>query len=241
MARHNIWMSVSDLMTALMVIFLFIAIAYIQLFTQNAADITAFADARTHLHDKLTNKFAADTARWQMTIGTDLSIRFTNVDVLFPSGSYELTPDFCEILDEFLPQYFEILLTDSLRNSISEVRIEGHTDPSATNLNGMDPYMFNLVLSQRRANSVLNYYRHSSSFLALPEADKRLLEFWFTANGLSYGHTLNSSGELTLLSDDSRPDYDRSRRVEIRIITTSEKMLDDFVEKLEVSNNYRID
>ena len=241
MARHNIWMSVSDLMTALMVIFLFIAIAYIQLFTQNAANITEFSDQRVRLHDKLTNRFAADTARWQMTIGTDLSIRFTNVDVLFPSGSYELTPDFCEILDEFLPQYFEILLADSLRNSISEVRIEGHTDPSAYNLNGLDPYMFNLVLSQRRANSVLNYYRHSESFMKLPEADKRLLEFWFTANGLSYGHTLNSSGELTQLSENSIPDYDRSRRVEIRIITTSEKMLDDFVEKLELSNNYRID
>ena len=89
MAKHNIWMSVSDLMTGLMVIFLFIAIAYIQLFTQNANDITEFADARSRLHDKLINKFAADTARWQMTIGTDLSVRFTNVDVLFPKGSFE--------------------------------------------------------------------------------------------------------------------------------------------------------
>jgi len=240
MAKHNIWMSVSDLMTGLMVIFLFIAIAYIQLFTQNAVSITEFADARTHLHDKLTNRFAADTARWQMSIGTDLSIRFTNVDVLFPSGSYELTPDFCEILDEFLPQYFEILLTDSLRRSISEVRIEGHTDPSAAHLLGRDPYMFNLELSQRRANSVLNYYRNSESFANLPETDKKLLEFWFTANGLSYGHTLNSVGELTQMSLDSVPDFDRSRRVEIRIITTSEQMLDDFVEKLQETSHYQI-
>ena len=29
MAKNNIWMSVSDLMTGLMVIFLFVAIAYI--------------------------------------------------------------------------------------------------------------------------------------------------------------------------------------------------------------------
>lgn len=240
MAKHNIWMSVSDLMTGLMVIFLFIAIAYIQLFTQNANDITEFADARSRLHDKLINKFAADTARWQMTIGTDLSVRFTNVDVLFPKGSFELTPDFCEILDEFLPRYFEILLADSLRNSISEVRIEGHTDPSAANLHGLDPYMFNLELSQKRANSVLDYYRHSESFANLSNEDKKLLEFWFTANGLSYGHTLNSEGELTLLSLDSEPDFDRSRRVEIRIITTSEEMIDEFVEKIQVTNQYQI-
>ena len=30
MARNNVWMSVSDLMTGLMVIFLFVAIAYIK-------------------------------------------------------------------------------------------------------------------------------------------------------------------------------------------------------------------
>ena len=30
MGKHNIWMSVSDLMTGLMVIFLFIAIAYMK-------------------------------------------------------------------------------------------------------------------------------------------------------------------------------------------------------------------
>ena len=36
MAKHNVWMSVSDLMTGLMVIFLFVAIAYISRVNKNA-------------------------------------------------------------------------------------------------------------------------------------------------------------------------------------------------------------
>lgn len=35
MAKSNVWMSVSDLMTGLMIIFLFIAIAYISRVQQN--------------------------------------------------------------------------------------------------------------------------------------------------------------------------------------------------------------
>ena len=42
------------------------------------------------------------------------------------------------------------------------------------------------------------------------------------------------------MSLDSVPDFDRSRRVEIRIITTSEQMLDDFVEKLQETSHYQI-
>lgn len=78
MAKHNVWMSVSDLMTGLMVIFLFVAIAYISRVNKNADVLAQYIEARQNLHDKLVDKFKTDTARWEMTIGKDLSLRFTN-------------------------------------------------------------------------------------------------------------------------------------------------------------------
>ena len=53
MAKHNIWMSVSDLMTGLMVIFLFVAIAYMLKVRENQNVLTDYVETRQHLHEKL--------------------------------------------------------------------------------------------------------------------------------------------------------------------------------------------
>ena len=114
--KHNVWMSVSDLMTGLMVIFLFIAISYIRKVQENQTVLTDYVETKTRLHDKLVKEFEGDTQRWQMTIGKDLSMRFNNPQVLFASGKADLTPEFKQILDEFLPKYFHILLIVLLRD-----------------------------------------------------------------------------------------------------------------------------
>lgn len=232
MAKHNVWLSVSDLMTGLMVIFLFVAIAYINRVNRHTNVLAEYIDARENLHDKLVDRFKSDTARWEMTIGRDLSLRFTNPNVLFETGSWDLTPAFRAILDEFLPRYFDILLTDSLRNDISEIRIEGHTDPTPYPTLSPDPYIANIILSQRRSLSVLQYFRAMPSFQKYTPEQKATLEYWLTANGLSYGRTLDRENQLT--HDSGEPvDYDKSRRVEFRIITTSEGMIERFVKKIE--------
>ena len=58
--------------------------------------------------------------------------------------------------------------------------------------------------------------------------EKKLLDYWFTANGLSYGKALDSHGRYAALSGDSI-DKNNSRRVEFRIVTTGEEVLEDFV------------
>lgn len=232
MAKHNVWLSVSDLMTGLMVIFLFVAIAYISKVNEHTEVLAEYIEARQKLHDKLVDKFKSDTARWEMTIGRDLSLRFTNPTVLFHAGSWDLTPTFCNILDEFLPQYFDILLADSLKNNISEIRIEGHTDPTPFPSLSSDPYIANVILSQRRSLSVLQYFRSMPAFRKYTSEQQKMLEYWFTANGLSYGRTLDIENQLTYDSGKAI-DYGKSRRVEFRIITTSEKMIEDFVKRID--------
>ncbi len=231
MKGSNTWMSVSDLMTGLMVIFLFVAISYIRKVQENQNVLVDYVETKNRLHDKLVNEFEGDTAKWQMTIGRDLSMKFNNPEVLFASGKADLTVEFKDILDEFLPKYFSILLNDSLRSSIKEIRIEGHADDNPIESLHRDSYIANAMLSQERALSVLEYFREMEVFRTYDESERRLLEFWFTANGLSFGKSLDANGEYTIKSG-REIDKQLSRRVEIRIVTSGDDVLIDFVKQL---------
>lgn len=230
MAKPNVWLSVSDLMTGLMVIFLFVAIAYISRVQKNQSVLTDYVETKNEMHQKLVQEFAADTVKWQMSIGKDLTMKFKNPTVLFATGSYELTPDFKNILDEFLPRYFNILLNDSLSNKIQEIRIEGHTDDVPIPKYDADSYIANAMLSQQRALSVIRYFRNMPAYKNFTPEQQHLLEFWLTANGLSYGKALDSDGRFTLQSGNPI-DKTLSRRVEFRIVTTGDEVLENFVKK----------
>ena len=214
MAKSNVWMSVSDLMTGLMIIFLFIAIAYISRVQQNQTVLTDYIETKNKLYDKLVSEF----------------MKFNNPTVLFAQGSAYLTPQFKSILDEFLPRYFDILLNDNLRSKIQEIRIEGHTDNVPYPKKHADPYIANVILSQERALNVLIYLRQMPIFQQYTKEQKELLEFWFTANGLSYGKSLDSNGKYTYKTK-NEIDPTASRRVEFRIVTSGEEVLENFVNK----------
>ena len=57
MAKHNVWLSVSDLMTGLMVIFLFVAIAYISKVDEHTEVLAEYIEARQNLHDRFITSF----------------------------------------------------------------------------------------------------------------------------------------------------------------------------------------
>ena len=65
MAKSNVWMSVSDLMTGLMIIFLFIAIAYISRVQQNQTVLTDYVETKNKLYDKLVSEFKSQlNGKW---------------------------------------------------------------------------------------------------------------------------------------------------------------------------------
>lgn len=231
MAKHNVWMSVSDLMTGLMVLFLFVAVAYMIQVQENQSVLTDYVETRQHLHERLVNEFKGDTEKWKMVVGKDLSMKFKEPEVLFKLGSGDLEPRFKEILDAFIPRYLNILLTDSLRSRIQEIRIEGHTDDQwSIYSNTEDPYLLNLQLSQERAYNVLKYIREMPSYEKYTKEQRRLLEYWFTANGMSYGKALDRGGNYASVT--GKPiDPEKSRRVEFRIVTTGEEVLENFVNR----------
>jgi outer membrane protein OmpA-like peptidoglycan-associated protein len=225
----NSWISFSDIMTGLMVIFMFIAISYIvevQKKTDEIKDIVSdFIYTKQSISSNLRKEFKNDFERWEVELDTtDLSIKFTNPEILFESGKATIKPKFDTILLEFLPRYFDILLKPEYQNKISEIRIEGHTDVVPALQFDKDPYIGNIKLSQLRSAEVLKYFRNMQYYRELSPENEKILQFWLTANGLSYGRTLDNDKELTFISKKSA-NNEYSRRVEFKIITTSETLV----------------
>ena len=229
------WRSFSDIMTGLMVIFMFIAISYINEVQkkQEQRDIIfeEFKATKEELFSELENAFKDDFNEWEVELDKDLSIKFTNPEVLFESGQTNIRPYFSTILNDFLPRYFDILLQGKYEDKIIEVRIEGHTDAVPAPLFDRDPYIGNIKLSQQRSANVLKYFRLMDYYQNLNSSKEQRLQFWLTANGLSYGRTLDENKELTAISGKS-VNNSYSRRVEFRIITSSENLVDKVIKEL---------
>jgi outer membrane protein OmpA-like peptidoglycan-associated protein len=232
--KESFWIPYSDLMTVLMVIFLFISLSYMGLvqFQKKQRDkiFEEYKQTKENLYNELRETFKNDFQKWNLELDKDLSIKFTNPNVLFQSGKSDITPVFQQILSEFFPKYLSVITQAKYKDKIAEIRIEGHTDDVPIHRTN-DPYIDNVQLSQDRSRNVLQFLRSLQSYKNLPAGTEELLQFWLTANGLSYGRTLDSKKELAYIS--KKPiDKEKSRRVEFRIVTTSEIIVEQVIEQL---------
>ena len=232
--KESFWIPYADLMTVLMVIFLFISLAYMGLVQyqkkQQDKIFEEYKQTKESLYNELRETFKNDFQKWNLELDKDLSIKFTNPNVLFQSGSSEITPVFQEILSDFFPKYLNVILQSKYKDKIAEIRIEGHTDDVPIRKSN-DPYIDNVELSQNRSRNVLKYLRSLDCYHNLPAEKDQLLQFLLTANGLSYGRTLDGSKHLTYIS--KQPvDKEKSRRVEFRIVTTSELLVEKVINQI---------
>jgi flagellar motor protein MotB len=121
------WISFSDIMTGLMVIFMFIAVSYmleVQKKQKQRDDLfEEFQATKESIYLSLDSAFREDFLRWKVELDKDLSIKFTNPEVLFESGQTNIRPEFQEILNNFLPRYFEIILQDKYKEKIYPLRL----------------------------------------------------------------------------------------------------------------------
>jgi outer membrane protein OmpA-like peptidoglycan-associated protein len=233
--KENFWIPYADLMTVLMIIFLFISLGYMGLLQlqkrQQDKIFEEYKQTKENLFQELDSTFKNDFNRWNLELDKDLSIKFTNPEVLFASGKSDITPKFKEILTEFFPKYLSVILQKKYRDKIAEIRIEGHTDTVPIHETN-DPYIDNIKLSQDRSRQVLQFLRNLPCYKNLTQTEDQFLQFWLTANGLSYGRTLDSNKKLTIFS--KQPiDKEKSRRVEFRIVTTSEGLVEKVLERLK--------
>lgn len=213
------WISISDLMSVLMMVFLFIAISYMLNVAKEKDKIkqvaVAYSKLQNELYQDLQQEFEKDLPAWNASIDkSTLSIKFDSPEVLFAFGSADLRNKFRTILEDFFPRYIEILTSEKYINDIEEIRIEGHTSSQwNTNNYPQEGYIGNMKLSQDRTREVLAFV------LLLDEVkeDRNWLIDKLTANGLS-------SSKL-ILTEEGQEDSNRSRRVEFQVRTNTEKRI----------------
>ncbi|ATX76148.1 MULTISPECIES: OmpA family protein [Reinekea] len=219
------WVSVSDLMAGLMMVFLLIAIVFMvnaERERNKVRDVAVLYDRlRTQLYQDLLTEFAPDLEQWGAEINPDLSIRFGRPELIFDRGANKLKTGFEDILQDFFPRYLGIITSVKYRDDIAEVRIEGHTSSGWLGQEEDSAYILNMGLSQERTRSTLDY------LLLLPEVqqEKYWLKAHMTANGLSSSKPILSLG--------GEEDRERSRRVEFRLRTDAESRIAAILESYQ--------
>lgn len=221
-ASEEHWIPLSDLMTGLMMIFMLISVISMQQIEakRNAIRQVAqqYTSSRQDLYQELHTAFAPDLTRWHARLDSDLTVRFDEPNVLFDTGQAVLKDNFKTILSEFFPRYVAIISAPKFRDTVKEIRIEGHTSSTwGGAANADDAYFRNMELSQSRTRSTLEYV------LLLPEVapEKAWLTQKLTANGLSSSQTLKNA--------DGSEDVEGSQRVEFRVRTDAESRLDEIL------------
>lgn len=216
------WSSISDLMSALMMVFLFISVSYAYQVQRQSAELesqrekiskitTEYVDQREEIYKSLMAAFGPNLEEWKAVIDKDtLTLRFNDPALLFQPGSSALTPRFDAILKEFWTRYVEILSNHS--SSIREVKIEGHTSSEWADATKDQSYFNNMKLSQERTRStLLRCYQLTS------DKQREWVRSFVTANGMSFSRPV--------LDEENKEDVAKSRRVEFTVVVDSRSRL----------------
>jgi outer membrane protein OmpA-like peptidoglycan-associated protein len=217
------WISLSDLMTSLMMLFMLIAVAFMLKVQAEEArasnEAQLYREIRQDLYKDLYMEFKDRLTVWNAVFNQNLTLTFRGPEVLFDTGKTDLKPRFKQILQDFFPRYVRIITLPKYKTSIQEIRIEGHTSSDWNGATGTEEaYFENMELSQGRTRSTLRFV------LKLPDVQKEIdwLRSNVTANGLSSSHLI--------LKPDGTEDIDRSRRVDFRILTDADAKIEKILE-----------
>lgn len=221
------WVSVSDMMTGLMMVFLFIAVLFMQQVESEKAAVQKIAvtyqDYQEELHRSLAEEFKTDLVNWNAELLNDTTIRFKEPDVLFDQGSATIKPRFQEVLDDFFPRYIQVIAGEKFRDNIEEVRIEGHTSSAWEGSRNLeDRYLHNALLSQQRSFAILDYCFRIPKVVPQQEWLTRVVR----ANGLAFANPVMVSGQ-------EEPSL--SRRVEFRVKTKADEKINEIVKTMHGS------
>ena len=241
------WVSISDVMAGLMVIFLFIAISYMLNVRLQANEIIvykneveklldAYKNLQAALYKELSAEFEGSVSKraqfrtaWRGHLDIEtLSIRFKKP---FNQGDSTVPNAFKNVLRNFFPRYIAILTKPEYRDEVAEIRIEGHTSSEWFDAVGSDiAYYNNMKLSQDRSRNVLQYVLE----IKHPKIthNKEWIKKYLTANGLS-------SSKL-IFHPNGNQNREESRRVEFRVVTKSEKLINEIEQLMKRFNKSEV-
>ena len=209
-------LSIGDLMAALLLIFVLLlttTLLMLQEEFEKKSDVAErYTAVKENLYKQLLIEFKDDLKKWNAELDPkELSMRFKEPKVLFEYDKYTLREWFKDVLDDFFPRYIKVLTMPEFKDTIEEIRIEGHTDSDGG-------YFYNMKLSQDRTRSVLEY----SLSVLQNDAKKDWVKKLLTANGLS-------SSKLIYDNNTKTENREASRRVEFKVRTNAEKQIQEML------------
>lgn len=218
-AETSLWISNTDLISGMFVIFLFIAVALMQQSEAMRETVIGITDesnkAIIQLRENIKKRFSEEEiVRYHLNTDEPGYAYFNDGDTKFAQGSAEIPESFKNDLRIFLPKYLEAVAACD-EKSIKEIRIEGHTSSEWSA--DMDPnaaYFYNMKLSQERTRAIIEYA------FTLPELVPyhNIMKTKLTANGLSSSHLI--------LNEDNTENANASRRIEFRIVANDKLTID---------------
>jgi outer membrane protein OmpA-like peptidoglycan-associated protein len=243
-AQEEHWIPLSDLMTGLMMMFMLVAITFMVRVESDAKEQEAAAkaaesqakivsqiarlydDTREEIYKALYAEFKNDLPIWRAVLSRqDLALRFVAPEVQFDVGKDVVKPEFERILAEFFPRYIKIITSEKYRNTIEDIRIEGHTsskwgDPLKFIMptSADQAYVLNMGLSQARAFNVLKIVLSNPTPIVINQ--KEWLKKYLTANGMSSSRPIEVNG---------KEDDVASQRVEFKIRTKADERIGEIL------------
>jgi outer membrane protein OmpA-like peptidoglycan-associated protein len=196
------WVTMSDLMLGLAIVFITLFVLAMTGFTQQAIQQQKVKMDVAKEISKELQKEHIDAQIDRMT--GDLIIPST---ALFEINSYVLSPSGKTLLSKLAPIYINTLFKNKeLANDIESILIQGHTDSQTfAGVKSVDEqFVRNMDLSLKRANSVAEYILHTNYNKNNAEAFRKMI----VVEGKSFN-------EPVLV--DGKEDYAKSRRVELKI------------------------
>lgn len=197
-ADVSYWRSYSDMMAAMLLMFILIMVLVLavnsdqaEALRQQEAELQSFLGIKPQIISELKEEFP------NVEIDPNTGdIQFKS-DILFDYNKSDIKPEGATFLENFIPKYLDILFGKHEKD-VAEIIIEGHTDKSGG-------YSYNLQLSQERALSVANFIIGDNSHLAGKYTDT--LRGVITVTGKSYSKPVNVLGIYSPT---------KSRRVELK-------------------------
>ncbi len=165
------------------------------------SEMHAVIEKRDIVVHELSEAFGSTSISLSLNDSTGESVMDSSV--LFATDSADLTPEGKAYLDDFIQVYASVLTSEENKQHISEVRFEGHTDSNGS-------YEYNLILSQKRADAVMNYCLSNSS---LTEEQRSVMQSVSTAIGYSFSDPI--------LDKDGKEDQAASRRAAVKFYVTT--------------------
>lgn len=228
--NQEYWLSYSDLLAGLLMVFVLMLLVATTAYNRSRAEIDRTREQATAILEtmRVREELIGDLEgvdNPDIVVDTVTAAVSMRDAVLFGEGSAVLREAGRNLIQRFASDYLPIIMDNDLyTDHLEEVVIEGHTNDNGS-------YMYNMVLSQDRAQAVLT---HLFSVTQDPEMTE-FLERYLTARGRSFSDVICLDGTTGYAADcgEEGVDKEASRRIEIRFGLDDEEVVRQVMETLD--------